>query len=392
MFSYAGNYYDFPNAALMQFLRTGNKKFLRRFIPNAIHVGDVFTCHYHPRKDLWGACRYCPPRNHVAGDRGKPYLSNEYNHNKSQCVFAHYYLTGDLRTLDNAMLLANNAYANHDADSGWAARGIGHQLAALWCTYELTGEKKYLDRMKGLAYRAMAQWRRGKYSKGDPFMWGIANEGVVYYYWVSGDKKVIEDLKTGIDKRGNRAGNNANMALGNAMVYAVTGEQKYADLAWGAFRQGKADSRPKSFGLAWRNTPFALYFLMSKEAEVAAGEITLEVEKFKLDEAEVKDLAGASGGKAVLFDSEMSAAETSVSLTGGTYEITLHMQGGDDEHDAVYISVAGIEIRTYPEERDKVMAVEPFTVQVTRDGPVKVVIMAAETGVYLDKVVLKKVK
>jgi len=266
MLSYAGNYYDFPNAALMQFLRTGNKTFLRRFIPNAIHVGDVFTCHYHPRKDLWGACRYCPPRNHVAVDNGAPYVSVEFNHNKSQCVFNLYYLTGDLRTLDNARLLANNAYANHDADSGWAARGIGHQLAALWCAYELTGEKKYLDRMKGLAYRAMAQWRRGRYRRGG-FHDGIANEGLVYYYWVSRDPKVIEDLKTGIDKKGDKAGRYTNMALGNAMVYAVTKDQKYAELAWKAFGRGRVSSRPKSFGLAWRNTPFALYFLATDLAE-----------------------------------------------------------------------------------------------------------------------------
>jgi len=127
------------------------------------------------------------------------------------------------------------------------------------------------------------------------------------------------------------------------------------------------------------------------EVKVPPGEVALEVENFtKLDEAEVKDLAGASGGKAVLFDSEISGAETSVLLTKGTWEVTLHMQGGDSEHDAVYLSVAGIEERLFPEEADKVMAVESFTVQVTKDGPVKVVLLAAETGVYLDKVVLKK--
>ena len=127
------------------------------------------------------------------------------------------------------------------------------------------------------------------------------------------------------------------------------------------------------------------------EVKVLPSEVALEVEDFtKLDEAEVKDLVGASGGKAVLFDSEISGAETSVLLTKGTWEVTLHMQGGDSEHDAVYLSVAGIEERLFPEEADKVMAVESFSVQVTKDGLVKVVLLAAETGVYLDKVVLKK--
>jgi len=121
-------------------------------------------------------------------------------------------------------------------------------------------------------------------------------------------------------------------------------------------------------------------------------EATLEVEAFKLDEAEVKDLAGASGGKAVLFGSETSGAETAVPLKKGTYQVTLYMQGGDSDHDAVYLSVAGVEYRLFPDEAGKVMAVESFTVQVTKDGPVKVILLAAETDVYLDKVVLKRVK
>jgi len=129
------------------------------------------------------------------------------------------------------------------------------------------------------------------------------------------------------------------------------------------------------------------------EVKPPPGELVLEVEAFtKLEEAQVKDLAGASGGKAVFFDSETSAAETSVPLTKGTWEVTLFMQGTDEDQDAVYLDVAGTEQRLFPQDYGKVMAVEPFTVEVAKDGAVKVVLMAAETGVYLDKVVLKKVK
>jgi hypothetical protein len=267
MVSWEGNYYDFPNAALMQFARTGNRKYLDAFFPSALHVGDVFTCHYHPRPELIGACRYCPPRNHVATDDGAPYVSAEFNHNKSQCVFNHYYLTGDLRTLENALLLANNALTNHDADRGWAARGVGHQIAALWCSYELTGDPKYLARMKDMAYRAMAEWKTGKYRSGG-FHDGIANEGLAYYYWVTRDPQAIAALSAGLDIRGARAGNETVMALGNAMTYAATGQAKYADVGWRAFARGADDiARPKTFGLAWRNTAYALYFLATDLAE-----------------------------------------------------------------------------------------------------------------------------
>jgi hypothetical protein len=129
----------------------------------------------------------------------------------------------------------------------------------------------------------------------------------------------------------------------------------------------------------------------------AVGVVTLEVETFKLDEAEVRDLAGASGGKAVLFNSETSGAETSVPLKKGTYEVTLYMQGADEDHDAVYLSVAGIENRLYADEWGRVVVgavpdQERFTVAVPKDGPCKVVLLAAETDVYLDRVVLKLVK
>jgi len=257
--SWAGNYYDYPNAMIMTFFRTGDKAFLKRFFPNAIQIGDVHTVNYHPRKKYVGECRYCPPRNFVAVDGGKPYVSNEFNHYKSQSVYAHWYLTGDRRSLDHCRLLANAAFLNGDADSGWAARGIGGQMAGLWNAYELTREKKYFTRLKGLAGRAMRQFKRGKYSKGG-FHDGIANEGLVYYYWVSGDPAVIETFKTGFEKS-KRKTSYPNMALGLALMYRVTGEQKYADWAWKAMSRQKPSSRVHNPGCQYRGTHFALYFL-----------------------------------------------------------------------------------------------------------------------------------
>ncbi|MFW6159411.1 MAG: hypothetical protein ACOC8E_08650, partial [Planctomycetota bacterium] len=263
--SWAGNYYDYSNAMIMAFLRTGEKTFLEWYWPSAWFNGDVHHVQYHPRKERIGACRYCPPRNFVAVDNGRPYVSPEYNHWKSQSTFALWYLTGDRRALDHSRILMNCAYENHAADSGWAARGIGAQIIGLWNAYELTLDKKYFDRMKGMAYRAMRQFRRGRYSKGGKFMWGIANEGLCHYYWVSGDPKVIETLKTGLEQYSGRT-NYANGALVLAMMYRVTGEQKYADWAWKALSRQKAHHRVHGPGCQFRGTHFALYFL-SKAAE-----------------------------------------------------------------------------------------------------------------------------
>jgi len=260
--SWAGNYYDYSNAMIMAFLRTGEKTFLEWYFPSALFTGDVHTVNYHPRAQLIGACRYCPPRNFVATDNGTPYASNEFNHWKSQSVYAHWYLTGDRRSLDHTGMLMNAALKNRAADSGWAARGIGAQMVGLWNAYELTLDKKYFDRLKGLAYRAMAQFRRGKYSKGGKFMWGIANEGLCHYYWVSGDPKVIETLKSGLAKYSGRT-SYPNGALALAMMYRVTGEQHYAADAWRALSRQKAHHRVHGPGCQFRGTHFALYFLSS---------------------------------------------------------------------------------------------------------------------------------
>ncbi|MHC4916977.1 MAG: hypothetical protein ACYTGB_15965, partial [Planctomycetota bacterium] len=75
------------------------------------------------------------------------------------------------------------------------------------------------------------------------------------------DTETFEKIKAGVDKLDGKAADYANMTLGLAYVYAVTGEEKYRDQAWKAFTRCKAKNRPKTFGIQWRNTGFALYFL-----------------------------------------------------------------------------------------------------------------------------------
>lgn len=256
-YSWEGNYYDHPHAMFMQFIRTGEKLYLERYWPNAVQIGDVHTVNYHPRPELVGACRYCPPRNFVAVDGGSVYISPEYNHFKTQSVFAHWYLTGDRRSYDHCQMLANNAFANHEADTGWADRGVGAQLAGLWNAYELWRDPKYLDRMKGLAGRAMAQFRaRGRFEKGG--FTGIGTEGLCYSYWVSGDPAVIEAFKSGFAQR---KAVQSHMILCYAMMYRVTGEEEYKQLAWRCLAGEKVTFGVHEGGQLFRNTHFALFFL-----------------------------------------------------------------------------------------------------------------------------------
>jgi hypothetical protein len=57
------------------------------------------------------------------------------------------------------------------------------------------------------------------------------------------------------------------MAFGSAFIYAMTGDEVCREFAWKnigkAGQGGKAGAitRPKDYGMAWRNVPFALYYL-----------------------------------------------------------------------------------------------------------------------------------
>jgi hypothetical protein len=95
-------------------------------------------------------------------------------------------------------------------------------MAGLWNAYELWRDPKYLDRLKGMADRAMNQFSKGKYDKGDSFMWGIANEGLCYYYWVSGDQKALDVLKSGLEKCSAKT-KHSNMSLGLAVARTRVG-------------------------------------------------------------------------------------------------------------------------------------------------------------------------
>lgn len=260
--SWEGNYYDYPNLCLMQMFRTGDRNYYwHAFEPNTVHIRDVFTCQYHPLKELCGACRYCPPRNHVATDEGTPYVSNEFNHNKSQSMFAHWYLTGDWRTREVLDLMMNNGLNNHAADSGFANRGIGSHLALVWQSWELTGEQKYKDRILQLVRCAGRELEQtgGEFMKGpDP---GIGQEGLVYAHLATGDAYAEKLLRLVSERwvKKNRA--NPSSALCLAYCGVLFGNEQMTAQAWKCIAHASSSNRPKDTSEPNRNMPYALYYL-----------------------------------------------------------------------------------------------------------------------------------
>jgi hypothetical protein len=285
--SWSGNYYDFAFACLLQFVRTGDAAFLDQVEPNTIHEADVFTVNHHPRADLVGACRYCPPRNHIGidgdGDRtGGPYVSVEFNHHKAQSTFAGWYLFGNERLRDVALLKLNNAFSNREADNGWRQiRGPGAQLATLAMGYEFTHERRYLDRMNEIARNARALLDRSGpsafgHSSGQ-FMYGIGIEGLIYVYLAGGNPDALAVARALtdylIDNRFVPGATTCNLAFGLAFLYHETGDPKYREWCLKTIesQKPKTSGELKSFGQSFRSAARAFYYLTIPPKPARAG-------------------------------------------------------------------------------------------------------------------------
>ncbi len=263
------NYYDYPFAALLQFVRTGDMQYMDICDRHGLHLGDVFMCKYHPKKHLVGACRYSPPANHVGLDTNyknpKPYVSVEFNHHKAQSILYRYVLMGDLHARDDFMLALNNATLN--PEGSWRqCRGAGAKLWTLTEGYNLTGgDEKVMAMMKRTVAAGVEKSKGGGagfgHSRGQ-FMYGFATEGLIRYYWITKDEQAVNVMKVMndwlIDRNLNGATSNSAMSM--AFLWRHTGEEKYRNAALRLLK-AKRQNRPKKFGSSYRNAPYALYYL-----------------------------------------------------------------------------------------------------------------------------------
>jgi len=134
---------------------------------------------------------------------------------------------------------------------------------------------------------------------------------------------------------------------------------------------------------------------MSKPRIQKAGKdvFFLEVEEFKLTNAKVQQLKGASGGKVVVLQDENGKAEATIPLKKGNYEITVYALGPSSDEDAFYLTVGdNAQERRWPKNPGEILPtldVVNFTQKA--DGPCNILIRFAEPNVQLDRVQFKNV-
>jgi len=118
---------------------------------------------------------------------------------------------------------------------------------------------------------------------------------------------------------------------------------------------------------------------------------SLEVEDFKLTNADVQKLEGASGGKAVMLKDDYSQAEKTIQLGKGNYEVTVYALGASFDEDAFYLTVGNMaEERMWPENPGELLPTQDVILLAQEaDGPCTIVLRFGEQNVQLDRVQVK---
>jgi rhamnogalacturonyl hydrolase YesR len=195
------------------------------------------------------------------------YVSNTFNHHKTQSLFENYFLTGDRRMLDAALSGLRYAHDFTGADASYnEPRGPGNQMLTLLAGYELTGERKYLDRCRPIIENGKEALKRyeGAFCRGagQYFQTGITLEALIRYHEVSGDDSVLPMVKTALDFLMDKKANHANCAYAAGFLYSKTKDPKYLDYGIQLVTRGGLWEHPvKQSGLAFRSTAYFLPYL-----------------------------------------------------------------------------------------------------------------------------------
>ncbi|MBI5799729.1 MAG: hypothetical protein HZA92_03245 [Verrucomicrobia bacterium] len=228
--------YDLANGMFIQYLRTGERRYFQRGEQAARHHIDVDVVHATNShlQNPWGA----PPKigeiwlhclNHTGGYFTNAPLPVEKTYQMGHSAnFGHvwiggdlnyYYLTGDRRARDVALLAADAMVGNMPVRSGTHIRDLGWPMILVLAAYEATGDAKYLDAATK-AWQVLKQnldpqrgWvvklavghclhpLGGQRCEGNvPFMEGLTLGALARYHRLTGNPDVLKAMTIGVDQ------------------------------------------------------------------------------------------------------------------------------------------------------------------------------------------------
>lgn len=271
-----GNYYDFPHAAIVNYLRTGDAINRTTAEEAGLHLADLDICHSFPgAPEQAGSPRSGPVVGHFRNyTGGQTYMGhNSFTFYKNESLYELYYLTGERWYHDIGLLSSN--FAMERWGQG-ALRNLAHGIWGVLSAYQDTHEKKYLDRAKFFVDEWGKPWQDKNAGSFDDQLWmyGLLFEAYHKYYVITGDVETARYNVKAIDAamaeesgdgRWKSSGARSGICLmGYGLAYEYTGDQKYLDYGLAVMAKTAKNSggdRVKTFAQQFRASPYFLKYL-----------------------------------------------------------------------------------------------------------------------------------
>jgi hypothetical protein len=287
--------YDLHHALFLLYARSGDPAYFDRAEMAVRHFMDVDVLHDHPDPNLHGMV-YKHRYFHV-GRRDRERPAPKLDHSWNQGLFDYYCLTGDDRSLQVGLEVADffERVANTPgAIKSQQERAMGWPLLGLVAAYRATGEQHYLDAAGKIVdlslerqHEQLGAWRSYADDEGNvrwtskPFMVGILMEGLRAYHEETGDERVARSMVLGAEwlvRHARETGEPIDERALEALVYAfkLSGKRDFLEAAADALDQALSATDPagwqpneKAFATFTRSTPHVLPVLVDEGAWAA---------------------------------------------------------------------------------------------------------------------------
>ena len=258
---WTNNEYDYPHACMVQFVRTGIRRFLDYCLVSGTHQRDVDICHYSKNPLLQGG-QWEHTKGHCVN--GVIVCSHQWVEGILDC----YHLTGDERFYDAAIGIGENVLRLLDTPEyqkigGLNARETGWALRTLTALYRETFDKKWTEKCDWIVgqFKEWADTYGGwlaPYTDNTvirvPFMISVAIGSLMRYYREFPRDDIREMIVRAVDDMTEnclmdigyfyykelpslrRIGNNALTLEAMAIAYELTGKKKYLEIGKKTFQ------------------------------------------------------------------------------------------------------------------------------------------------------------
>lgn len=269
------NYYDFPHAVVLNFLRTANPANLVTAEEAALHLADLDICHSFPGDAKRTGCPRSGPvvghfRNYT---NGQQFMGHDaFTFYKNQSLYELYYLTGERWYREVGLM--SSEFAMNVWGKG-ALRNLAQGIWGVLSAYRDTHDKRFLERAAFFVDKWGKPWQdanNGSFKDQD-WMYGLVFEAYENYYRLTGDKQMPEYLVKALDaliaeywKPGQGTGGTAGINLfGYGLGYEFTGDKRYLDKGLLILEKvaatGDGGDRVKTFAQNFRGSPYFLKYL-----------------------------------------------------------------------------------------------------------------------------------